>query len=193
MLGAFKKFLKANGQAFTACRSGIAAIEFALVGPVLLVLLFGVIEGSDALSRSRQVSLAVNTLADLVSQENELLISDAEDLFDGIEQIAAPNGGVVSIKLVSVIKDSRGNNVVHWSRDNAGNIPYIPGTPYTKLSTSTLIDEGASVIIGEVDYKYTSKLSRLVMPSIKFHRTATRWPRRSVRVQLCRLKGICTS
>ncbi|WP_411817188.1 TadE/TadG family type IV pilus assembly protein [Hyphococcus sp. DH-69] len=193
MASKFSSILSAKGKALKECQSGIAAIEFALIAPVLIIFLFGVIEGSDALSRSRQVTLAANTLADLVSQENELLVSDADDLFDGIEQIAAPSGGSISIKLVSVIKDPLGNNIVHWSRDNSGNTPYLPGTPYNKLATSTLIDDGASIIVGEIDYRYTSKLSRIVMPAIRFHRTATRWPRRSVRVQLCRYKGLCTT
>ena len=50
-----------------ACCAGVAAMEFALVGPLLILIFFGVVESSDALARSRQVTLAVNTLTDLAS------------------------------------------------------------------------------------------------------------------------------
>ena len=180
-------------QRWRDCRSGIAAIEFALVGPLMIALFFGVVESADALARSRQVTLAVNTLVDLASQETKLLVSDADDLFGGIEQIIDDDGAPMDIRLVSVTIDEDGDPVVHWSRDNAGAQPYVKGAAYEGLPASTLIDPGASILVGEITYQYSSRLSRMVIPPISFRDQATRWPRRSVKVQLCSSAQNCTS
>ena len=174
------------------CRSGIAATEFAIVGPVIILIFLGVVESADALARSRQVTLAVNTLADLAAQETNLLTSDADDLFGGVEQIVDDGGAPMVICLVSVIVDEDGDPVVHWSRDNSGSAPYAAGAPFDGLPASTLIDPGSSIIVAEIDYEYSSKLTRVAAPPIEFHGTATRWPRRSMKVQLCTSANSCT-
>jgi len=178
---------------FGACRTGVAAIEFALIMPVLLILFFGVVEGSDAMSQSRRVVQAINTLADLAAQESELLQGDADDLFDGVEQIVASNGAPMTIRLVSIVANSDGDPVVHWSRDNSAGEPYAPNSPYADLPDATLLDAGASIIVAEITYDYTSKLTQHFISSISFEKQATRWPRRSLRVQLCTSPGVCTS
>ena len=176
-----------------SCRAGVAATEFAIIAPLLIFLFFGVVEGADALARNRQVTLAVNTLVDLASQETDLLTADADDLFEGMEQIIDDDGAPISIRLVSVINDEDGDPVVHWSRDNEGNAPYAKGVAYDNLPAATLIDPGASILVAEISYAYTSKLSSLIIPPINFQTSATRWPRSSVRVQLCTSKSNCTS
>lgn len=168
-------------------------MEFALLAPILVVLFFGVVESADGLARSRQVTLAANTLADLAAQESQIKTSDLSDLFDGVEQIMEASGEPVTIRLVSVTVDDDGDPVVHWSQDNSGAEPYAPGAAYSGLPASTLIDAGASIVVSEIDYDYTSKLTHMFVSTISFERTATRWPRRSLRLQLCSPSGACTS
>ena len=119
--------------------------------------------------------------------------ADADDLFDGVEQIVDDGGAPMAIRLISVVADEDGDPVVHWSRDNSGAAPYAPGAAYDGLPASTLLDSGASIIVGEIDYQYSSKLMRIAVPPISFHGTATRWPRRSIKVQLCISTSSCTS
>ena len=193
-----------SGRSFKTDRSGMAATEFALLLPLLLILFFGVVEGSDALAKSRRVTLAANTLADLAAQETELLESAADDLFKGVERIIDVSGASMTIRLVSVIANPDdddldgqpdGNPIVHWSYDNSpgGGEPYAPDTPYTRLPNAALLDANASIIVAEIDYPYTSSLTHYFISTINFDRIATRWPRRSLRVQLCSAPGTCTS
>jgi Flp pilus assembly protein TadG len=49
-------------------RSGIAATEFAVIVPIMLVMLFGTIEVSSGVAVDRKVTLISRTLSDLVSQ-----------------------------------------------------------------------------------------------------------------------------
>ncbi|WDI29997.1 pilus assembly protein [Hyphococcus flavus] len=174
-------------------RAGVAAMEFALIAPILVVLFFGVVESADALARSRQVTLAANTLADLAAQESEIQTSDLDDLFDGVEQIMETGGAPANVTLVSVGVDADGDPIVLWSRNNSGAAPYARGAAYAGLPATVLIDDGASIIVSEIDYNYTSKLTQKFVKTIPFERMATRWPRRSIRIRLCSSAGSCQS
>ncbi len=186
-------------SSFSKNRSGMAAAEFALILPILLLLFFGVVEGSDALSKTRRVTLAANTLADLASQETELLESSVDSLFVGVEEIINVGGASLDVRLVSVIlEDSDGDGtpdapVVHWSYDNSGGEPYSPGSAYSSLPNPALLSADTAIIIAEVNFPYTSPFTHQFISTINIDRIATRWPRRSLRVQLCSMPGNCTS
>ena len=184
---------------FVSDKRGMAATEFALILPLMLVLFFGVVEGSDALTKSRRVTLAANTLADLAAQETELLESAVDSLFVGVEEIIDIDGATMTIRLVSVVlEDSDGdgtpdNPVVHWSYDNSGGEPYAEGDAYAKLPNPALLDADTSIVVAEIDYPYTSPFTHRFISTVNFDRIATRWPRRSLRVQLCSSPSNCTS
>jgi Flp pilus assembly protein TadG len=169
-------------------------MEFAFIAPLMIFLFFAVVEGSNALSVSRRVALAANTLADLASQEAQLSPSQLDDLFSGVEQIIGQGAVTADFRVVSLIFDPDLNKVVvHWSRDNSGAAPYAAGTEYTDLPDNTLLDESSSLIVGELEYAYVPTLTKALIPSVNFDKLATRWPRRSARVQFCTSPGVCTS
>lgn len=180
----FIRFLKDVG--------GLAALEFAFIAPVMIILFFGVVEGSDAISASRRASLAVNTLADLVAQETNVSKKDAEDLFKGVESIIDPRGVDATFSLVSVVYDPDDKRVeVAWSLDSDGKEPYAEGSEYKGLPSASLLDDASSLIVGELEYEYSSTISQYVFSSIQMNKLATRWPRRSFQVEYC--KTACTS
>jgi Flp pilus assembly protein TadG len=172
------------------CR-GLAALEFALIAPVMVLIFFGVVEGSDALSASRKVSLSANTLADLVAQETRVGTNDLDDLFIGMEDIISSRDIAVTFTVVSLVYNTATSKVeVDWSYDSDGTTPYAQGSEYTGLADATLLDSASSLVVGEVEYDYTSNLTKNMIKSIKMERGATRWPRRSSGVALC--GTVCT-
>lgn len=173
---------------------GVAAVEFAFIAPVMILLFFGVVEGSSALTESRKAMQAVNTLADLASQETQLTPTDISDLFDGVSQIIGRDGGVTDIRLISLVYDATDQRVeVRWSRDNTGAAPYAPGAAYPGLTDPALFAGGASLMLAEVKYDWTPTLTRQLIHGVAFDKVATRWPRRSPRVELCVSPGNCAS
>jgi Flp pilus assembly protein TadG len=62
-------------------RRGIAAVEFALIVPVMVTLCFGSVEVCNAVSLDRMVSLTAGTVANLVSQYTT--ISSSTQMPDG--------------------------------------------------------------------------------------------------------------
>lgn len=174
-------------------RSGLAALEFALIAPLMILLFFGIVEGSSALAQSRRVTLAVNTLADLSAQETQITAAQLSDLFSGVNQILGGGAGA-TITLVSLIYDPVDDRVeVHWSRNNSGGTPYAAGAPYTGLSDPTLLDAGSSLMVAELQHAWVPPLTQTIIGTVNFNRTAMRWPRRAPRVQFCIVAGTCTT
>lgn len=175
--------------------SGLAATEFAMLLPVLVLLFFGLVEASTAMTVNRKVAISANTLADLTAQSEFLLEDDMEDLFDGVKSIVEPNDSSgMQLRLISVVRDSEGDPVVHWSRASDGTTPYAEGDYYTTLENEDVLTNIGSLIVVEMSYTYVPSITNHVMSTpIVFDRTTMRWPRVSSRVQLCASEGDCTS
>lgn len=179
---------------FLRSRSGLAAVEFAFIAPVMILLFFGVIEGSAAYSTNRKVLLASNTLADLVAQETSITKDSLDDLFVGMEDLIDQRDIDVTFRVVSVFLDPNTDEVkVNWSRDNANAVPYAAGSVYPGDIDPNLLADASSMIVAETDYDYLSPISQKVIGAITMSRTATRWPRLASKVQFCVAPGSCTS
>lgn len=179
---------------FIRSRSGLAAVEFAFIAPIMILLFFGVIEGSAAYSSNRKVLMSANTLADLVAQETSITKDSLDNLFVGMEDVIDPRDINVTFRVVSVYLDTATNEVkVHWSRDSNDAVPYAAGSVYPGNIDASLLNDAASLIVAETSYDYASPISQKVIGSITMNRTASRWPRLSPKVQFCITVGSCTS
>ncbi len=69
MLTERRRLLRARLAALASAVDGIAAVEFALILPLLLLLYFGSIELTQAVRASRKVDLVAAALANLTSQQ----------------------------------------------------------------------------------------------------------------------------
>lgn len=180
-------------------KSGLAAIEFAMVLPLMTLLFFGMLEASDLLTVKRRIANAGNSLADLVSQAPTIRAAEIGDSITGVKRLLAPTDtSTLSIRIISVIKGPNPGDpvLVHWSRDDQGNTPYLAGSTYVGLDTDTTVRAEASLVVVEMDYEYVSALGgRIFSTPFDFSQTAKRWPRKSARVQLCQSSdpASCTS
>ena len=70
---------------------GIAAIEVALVLPVLLLLYFGLFEITNLVTLNRKVTYAASVVADLVAQnKTSVLKVDVQNYFNAANMVMAP-------------------------------------------------------------------------------------------------------
>ncbi len=175
--------------------SGLAATEFAVLLPVLVLLFFGLVEASTAMTVNRKVAISANTLADLAAQSETLLESDIDDLFEGVISIVEPNDTTtLQLRLVSVVLDEDGDPVVHWSRDSSGAAPYSAGSYYVNLDDDEVLSSIGSLIVVEMNYTYLPSMTNHVLETpIVFDRKSIRWPRLTSKVQLCDDQGNCTT
>jgi Flp pilus assembly protein TadG len=75
---------------FRRDRSGIAAVEFALLLPIMIGLYVGGIEITDAFTIKRKVSGVASTLSDLVARTKTITLAEMQDILDAAEAGIAP-------------------------------------------------------------------------------------------------------
>src|SRR6266581_5127871 len=71
-------------------RSGIAATEFAMIVPLMLVLFFGTVEFSSGVAVDRKVTLMARTLSDLTSQNISVTDAQLTNFFAAATGILTP-------------------------------------------------------------------------------------------------------
>ncbi len=185
--------------ALARSRDGVAAAEFGLILPVVVLLFFGMMEASDLMTVKRRIANASNSLADLVSHDPNITRSQIADSIVGVKRLLEPTDtSGLNIRITSVLKGANPGDpvLVHWSIDEDGGEPYVAGETFTKLTNNDMVNSVASLIVVEMDYTYVSKLGgRVFTTPFAFDQMARRWPRKSPRVQLCASSdpATCTS
>jgi Flp pilus assembly protein TadG len=145
------------------CR-GIAAIEFAVIGPVMLLLFFGTLEFSSAIAVDRKVTLVSRTLADLTSQSISVSNTDLANFTTTGKAMMTPytTTPLASTPLNATITElwidpATGNARVQWSQGSApratSSVVAISSNLIAKDSTGNVI-AGQYLIYSEVNYTY---------------------------------------
>ncbi len=143
---------------FARAASGLAALEFALLAPMMLTLLFGSVETIDALGANRRVQNVAASLADVVARDNSVTDDEITGLWAAIDLLMFPEGGTdVGVAISSISIDEDLETEVVWSRAN--NEDYEP--PEVTVPEGVL-RAGTSVIVAQVTYRYNSPISFLI-------------------------------
>lgn len=106
--------------AFRRDRRGVAAIEFAFVAPLLLVLYFVTMEVTQAIETNKKVSRIGSMVADLMTQQSqETTKSVVEPIMEIGEAILQPYSRtrpVIEITGIEITKEETPRAIVKWSR-----------------------------------------------------------------------------
>ncbi|MEX2650537.1 MAG: TadE/TadG family type IV pilus assembly protein [Alphaproteobacteria bacterium] len=165
--------------AFLRDQRAIAASEFALILPFLVVLLLGTVEAGNALLMHRKITAATQTGADLAAQATALDDVDIANLFDAMDAILEPFPlGPAGYVIESVVDDG-GANVIEWV-DVDGAVGGSPGDAVD--IPEGLVLPGGSVIVVEVTYDYAPVFADLILDTFTISDVAYLRPRRTVKV-----------
>ena len=163
MLG---RFLSAFRR-LRADKAGIAALEFALIGPTLILAYFGMVELCGAMLAERKTAHVASSVGDLVAQMTSIHDSDMTDIVSVANTVMSPlPTTALSIRVVSVVSDANGNLTDDWGAVQGTFAAVAHGTPDT-LPTG-LISPGQSIIKAEVKYPYHSAVNYLNPNGITF-------------------------
>ncbi|MEM8988393.1 MAG: TadE/TadG family type IV pilus assembly protein [Pseudomonadota bacterium] len=174
---------------FKRSETAVAAVEFALIAPVLLSMFFGTIEASEIFTANRKVVNAVNAVSDLTAQAKEVTPDDLDDIFRAAEEMLRPYDAT-GLKLVvtSVKSDiSDGSLTVHWSRANANASAHAQGSGFSL--PNGVIMRGTWIIVSEVEYPYASPISQYMLGGVNIKKETFRSPRQESKVKLCNNSG----
>jgi Flp pilus assembly protein TadG len=147
-------------------RRGNAAVEFAVIVPLMLTMFFGTVEFSSGVAVDRKVTLVARTLSDLTSQSLDKT-SDTE-----LQNIFAASSAILSPYSVTPVKPTISEIYVNASKvakiqwSKSATLSMVSGAPKAVLKSSNhskgdvvTIPEGLQIpdtylIFSEIDYTY---------------------------------------
>ena len=143
-------------------RSGIAATEFAVIVPVMLVMFFGTVEFSSGVAVDRKVTLMARTLSDLTSQSTSVNDTDLAGFFAASRGVMTPYSSTPTLSTVSELYVTPGTLVVkvQWSK---GSTPRAVGSTIT-IPTELKVG-GTYLIFSEVSYRYVPAVGKVMAPT----------------------------
>ena len=146
---------------FSRNERGVAAVEFALIMPVLLLLYFGSMEASMLFTADKRVNTISATVGDLVAQSDPSKVIDQATMttyFAAATGIMTPYSATGLKQVLSLVfVKSDGTTKVLWSIQNGGGTIRTVGQPYTPLPTTSTTDSvsrGGCVVAAEASYTY---------------------------------------
>lgn len=169
-------------RTFRDAASGMAAVEFALIAPIMIALFFGLVEVCNILDAQQKVTSVASTAADLVGQSTTLTQSNLDDVFSASSAIMTPFSSVdTKIVLTSLAGTGvKNTGTVLWSKSNVKGADVHSvgskiaiGTTTADASLDPSLDgllpktcSGASqcgIIMAEVSYDYTSPYGKFII------------------------------
>jgi len=160
------------------CRA-VAASEFALILPVLVLVLFGTVEIGNAVLLDRKVTAAAQTAADLVAQQKVVTSADLDNIWLAIDNIIAPfNTANTTYRLLSVVGDADGATSIDWQQHRGG----LNFVSYTL--PNGLVGANESVIVAQITYSYVPIFGDLLFSAFDISDVAYLRPRTVDNVEL---------
>jgi Flp pilus assembly protein TadG len=160
---------------------GVSALEFALIMPIIIVLIFGMANISQALMAQRRVNHIASAMGDLTAQNLTMMDSDFTDMFSVAAFMMKPlDQSDLSIRITSVIVDGKKIPHVDWSVAGPTLQPGLThGAQVTTLPAGLISNTGDSVVMAETTYTFDAPVKALMPNGIKFKEVYYFRPRKS--------------
>lgn len=167
---------------------GIAATEFAIVVPVMLLLFFGTDEFASGISVDRKVTLMARTLSDLTSQNTKVTDAQLTNFFNASSAIMTPySSSPVRSTITQLYVDPATLAArVQWSKGSS------PRTAGTSVAIPAALQVGGTYLIySEVSYTFVPTVGYVLKNSITLSDFTFTRPRQSTCVMYS--TTVCTT
>jgi Flp pilus assembly protein TadG len=166
----------------------VAATEFAIVVPFMLLLYIGGTELGNGMSINMKASASAHTVADLASQYTQLTAAKMQDILRASTSTIAPypvtdglNHSLITVTVSEVSTDSSGRATVQWSQKFDGttvSAGRAVGQVMTLPATLAIAaNNNMSFILGEVAYAYTPNLGYTISGTVTLRDSYYLFPR----------------
>ena len=189
-------------RAFRKAKEGLAAVEFALLLPVMIGLFFGVVETTLALLCRADVSVMASTAANLISEVSTPNSTDISNVYAAASAILYPNptgtaATQPTIRITSIIYNTQtptnlATGTVAWTCTQSGSGTLSPASlskgqtvNFTDSSGSnplSIMTTNGSVIMAEVAYGYTSPTMQIIKSKLNLTNVWYTKPRRVAQI-----------
>ncbi len=149
-------FLSGRLKRFARNDRAVAAVEFALVLPIMLTLYLGAVEVSAAISVDKRVAAVAGSLGDLVARKDSTISStNIDDYFAAVRATMAPYSSDNVQQIVSCVSiSSTGVAKIGWSVADNGATRHTVGSLYTLTSDFKDLALDGYVIVAEAQLAY---------------------------------------
>jgi Flp pilus assembly protein TadG len=134
-------------------RRGIAAVEFALILPFIVLVYFGSVEVSEAIAIQRLVGLCASTVANITSQypviSRSSTMPDILGASTAVLNPYSPTNALVRVSYITI--DNTGRATVGWSQAQGGSAL----SAGTTVTVPTALDiPNTALVFGETNYSF---------------------------------------
>ncbi|MGF1462539.1 MAG: TadE/TadG family type IV pilus assembly protein [Maricaulaceae bacterium] len=153
--------LKSLPQRFIRDLRGVAAIEFVILAPIMIVMFLGVAELGLALLVNRKVITTAFTIGDLTARDDVVSNNELNNIFRAGELSMRPYPETtLSMRISTIQLDSSNNALVRESCAQGDFSPLATNSTVTP-PPGLLLAEDDSFILAEVEYGFTSAIASL--------------------------------
>jgi Flp pilus assembly protein TadG len=153
-------------------KSGLAALEFAIIAPMMILLVFGSVDLIDTLGANKRAQNAVASIADVVARDDAVSNAEIAGLWAAMDVLMYPDDGVnMQMRVTSVRIDTATSARVVWSEGH-GMTARVANT--TVALPAQMMTPGTSVIFAESRFPYTAPLGFLHSGSVNLDHEAYR-------------------
>lgn len=159
---------------------GVAAVEFAYIAPILLVMVMATFELSRAVSIDRRLNSVSAMASELVAREEKVDEADLKSIYASLDHVMKPyDDPSLVVRLLQVRTDTNGATKVEWSSEldstavsdsNGGAL----NSPYTQCSNygidAELQQNGTRVVVAEVGYNYQPMFGSFIYRDFNFNK-----------------------
>ena len=170
--------------------AGMAAVEFSLILPILVVLWVGGVEVTSALSLDRRLNNLASSMGDLVARTKQITEAEIQDIFNLAEPALFPHDDTgIAMRITAVDIDDDGAATVGWTMKQ-GTLPghiedFEDGDLITSLVPEDLLTPESQIIMAEAYQTYTPAIGYTITGEIDLDDRMFFVPRLVTHVALC--------
>ncbi len=165
---------------FRADEEAVAAIEFAIVLPFMLLLCMGGVELGNGLAINVKVTETVHTIADIVSQNKCVTTAQVTGILSASSKVLSPYDSTKAVVTVSEVQPT-GDGLtakVIWSQSLNGTAR-TAGTTVNLPTALTGVPTSSGLILGEATYFYTPNLGYTISGTVALGDAYYLYPRQT--------------
>ncbi|MFO1147148.1 MAG: TadE/TadG family type IV pilus assembly protein [Alsobacter sp.] len=154
----------------------VAAVEFALLLPLMLTLYIGSVEVTQLLTADRRIVLLSRTIGDLTTQSASLVAADVDNILNASTAVLAPMAATDARLRVSSIAIS-GSGSTDPKVPNKASVCWSYQRNWTALTKGSFLstddlptglrtDVGSSLVMAEVQYPYKPVIGYVITGTV---------------------------
>ena len=146
---------------FVASRRAVAAIEFAMVVPILLLMLLASFDAGNGIAVYMKVRSATYTLAAITNQYPTIQTADMTTITSATAKVLAPYSSAPVVVIISQIEATTATQaVVSWSYSPTNGYALAQWSPFTNLPANFALNTCGGIypcymILAQVQYSYS--------------------------------------